>query len=91
MPNDNIIYVGKKPIMAYVTACITCLNDRQQHGLVTIAARGQSISRVVDVIEVLKRFVNYEIDEVKFATDLVDSEGEQRKISSMKVTLKNIR
>lgn len=88
MSRDNIIYIGKKPIMSYVTACITALNDRRYGGLVSVAARGQSISRVVDVIEVLKRFVNYEIEEVIFGTDVIDHDGDKRRISSMKVDLK---
>jgi len=87
---DKTIYVGKKPVMAYVTACITCLNDNYLQGgsEVMVAARGNSISRVVDVIEVLKRFVRYEVKGVEFGTDKIDQDGGTRNISTIRVTLR---
>ena len=78
--------------MAYVTACITCLNDHRGDPEIVVAARGNSISRVVDVIEVLKRFVKYEVENVEFGTDeLPQDDGGIRRISSIKVTLKTNR
>lgn len=84
---DNIVYVGKKPVMVYVTACITCLNDSRNEGIVQVAARGQSISRVVDVIEVLKTFVKYDVYQVWFGTEVINQDGRDRNISTMKVIL----
>lgn len=88
---DNEIFIGKKPIMSYVTACITALNYPKNKGEVSIAARGQSINRLVDVIEVLKRFINYEIKNVEFGTDIIKQEGDERRISSLRVTIGKLR
>ena len=91
MSQDNIIYIGKKPLMSYVTACITVMNSRRHGGVVTLAARGKAISRVVDVIEVLKRFRNYEIEDVEFGTDVIKQDGEERNISSIRVSCRPTR
>ena len=51
----NTIYVGKKPTMNYVLACLTQINNGSN--TVTVKARGRAISRAVDVAQVLtKRF-----------------------------------
>jgi archaea-specific DNA-binding protein len=53
---DNVIFVGKKPSMAYVLGVITQFSDGQSE--VHIKARGKSISRAVDVAEIVrKRFI----------------------------------
>ena len=85
---DNIVYVGRKPIMAYVTACLTCISRRDGEGDVIVVARGNSISRAVDAIEVLKRFLAYEIEGVEFGTDVIDQDGGQRNISTIRISLR---
>ena len=52
MSGDEKIYVGSKPILAYVTAVVTSL-QRADH--VNVMARGRAISSAVDVVEVTKR------------------------------------
>lgn len=56
--DNNVIFVGRKPSMAYVLGVITQFSDGQKE--VHIKARGKSISRAVDVAEIVRR---------KFATD----------------------
>lgn len=52
---ESVVYVGRKPVMAYVTAVMMQLNNNNK---VTLKARGRSISRAVDVAEIVrKRFV----------------------------------
>jgi DNA-binding protein len=53
MDQGNMVRIGKKPVMNYVVACVTLLN----HGVrqVMIRARGQTISKAVDVVEMLRR------------------------------------
>jgi DNA-binding protein len=50
---DNIIYVGRKPSMAYVLGVITQFSNNQSE--VHIKARGKSISRAVDVAEIVRK------------------------------------
>ena len=55
--DDNVIYVGRKPSMAYVLGVITQFNEGKKE--VHIKARGKAISRAVDVAEIVRRrFVN---------------------------------
>jgi DNA-binding protein Alba len=55
--DDNMIFVGKKPSMAYVLGVITQFSDGKSE--VHIRARGRAISRAVDVAEIVRRrFVN---------------------------------
>ncbi|MCS7134980.1 MAG: DNA-binding protein Alba [Candidatus Aenigmarchaeota archaeon] len=50
--DENIIYVGKKPAMSYVLAVMTQFTAGARE--VQIKARGKSISRAVDVAEIIK-------------------------------------
>ena len=50
-PRD-IIYIGKKPLMAYVTSTLIQLSNIP---CVTIKARGMSIGRAVDVSQIISR------------------------------------
>jgi DNA-binding protein len=50
---DNVVLIGKKPVMNYVTACITFFNSGEKH--VVVKARGRAISKAVDSVELLRR------------------------------------
>jgi len=50
--NVNAVLIGKKPIMNYVLACITTFHGGAKE--VSIKARGRSISRAIDVAEVVR-------------------------------------
>ncbi|BBE43015.1 MAG TPA: RNA-binding protein [Nitrososphaeria archaeon] len=47
-----IIVSTKKPVMNYVTACVTAFNSG--HRKLLLRARGRSISSAVDVVNLLK-------------------------------------
>jgi DNA-binding protein len=51
--DENVIYVGKKPSMAYVLGVITQFSDGKSE--VFVKARGKAISRAVDVAEIVRR------------------------------------
>jgi len=73
--DDNVIFVGQKPTMAYVLATITQFNGGAKE--VHIKARGRSISRAVDVTEVVKnRFLtDVKIDSIDIGTEEREVEG----------------
>jgi len=50
---DNVIFVGRKPSMAYVLGVITQFSDGRPE--IHIKARGKAISRAVDVAEIVRR------------------------------------
>ena len=84
----NIIFVGTKPIMTYVSATLTQLSTRPS---VTIKARGKRITQAVDVSQmILKRMdsVGYEISNVRISSDsLTSQDGKQRNVSTMEIDI----
>lgn len=76
---ENAVLIGKKPVMNYVTACITFFNSGEKQ--VIVKARGRAICRAVDTIELLRRaFVkDLEIKRIAINTEeLVRTEGGQK-------------
>jgi DNA-binding protein len=85
----NTIYVGKKPTMNYVLACLTQINNGSN--TVTVKARGRAISRAVDVAQVLtKRFAtDIKVQTISINTEQVKSTltGEMNNVSSIEIKL----
>ncbi len=85
----NTIYVGKKPTMNYVLACLTQINNGSNS--VTVKARGRAISRAVDVAQVLtKRFAtDIKVQSISINTEQVKSTmtGGMSNVSSMEIKL----
>ena len=50
---ENIVLIGKKPVMNYVVACMTLFNSGVKQ--VSVKARGRAIARAVDTIELIRR------------------------------------
>jgi len=76
---ENIVLIGRKPVMNYVTACITFFNRGEKQ--VVVKARGRAISKAVDTVELLRRaFVkDLEIQQIGIGTEeLVSAEGGQK-------------
>ena len=53
MSEPNLVRIGKKPIMNYVTACVTLFNSG--NGEVMVRARGQVIEKAIDTVQMLRR------------------------------------
>ena len=87
MIEDNVIYVGNKPIMNYVLAVITQFDRGASE--VVIKARGRAISVAVDVAEIVrKRFLeDVEVKDVKIDTEIVKTENGEKGISSIEIYL----
>ena len=87
----DVILIGKKPIITYVNSTLTQLSSLP---LVTITARGKSITNAVDVSQfILKRMnsVGYEISDVRISSDLlVSNDGKKRNVSSIEIDIKRI-
>ena len=90
MTETNAVLIGKKPIMNYVLACITTFHGGAKE--VSIKARGRSISRAIDVAEVVRhRFLpDVKIKSIGIGTDqfLPQDEGDQTtNVSTIEITL----
>lgn len=86
---DNVIFVGNKPVMNYVLAAVTQFNEGAKE--VTIKARGRAISRAVDTAEVVRnRFLlDVVVDRIKISTEELTSEkGDNINVSSIEIFLK---
>ena len=84
----NVIFVGTKPIMTYVTATLTQLSTQPT---VTIKARGKRITQAVDVSQmIVKRMdtVGYRIGDVRIASDsLTSQDGKKRNVSTIEIDI----
>ncbi len=52
MSEPSLVRIGKKPIMNYVTACVTLFNSG--NGEVMVRARGQAIEKAIDTVQMLR-------------------------------------
>lgn len=87
--DDNTIYIGKKPTMNYVLAVATQINSGSD--TVVIKARGRTISKAVDVAEIVRnRFIqDLDIDDIKISTEeLENDEGRTSNVSSIEIFMK---
>ncbi|VVB98178.1 DNA/RNA-binding protein Alba 2 [uncultured archaeon] len=86
--DDNVVYIGKKDVMGYVLAVVTNFNRGSTE--VVIKARGQLISRAVDVEEIVKRrfLPNVKIKGIRVMTeDLQNRTGQQSNVSAIEIIL----
>ena len=87
-PRDTI-YIGKKPLMAYVTSTLIQLANIPS---VTIKARGMSIGRAVDVSQIISRKTEnagYSIGNIKIGSEALESQdGRMRNVSTIEIEVK---
>jgi DNA-binding protein Alba len=84
----NVIFVGIKPIMTYVTATLTQLSTEPT---VTIKARGKRITQAVDVSQMIVKRMNtvgYKVSDVRIASDsLTSQDGKLRNVSTIEIDI----
>ena len=86
--SENTVYIGKKPTMAYVFAVMTQFEKDQAE--VMLKARGKSISKAVDVTEIVKnKFPDkVEVANIVTSTEEMESEdGKSLRVSAIEVRL----
>ncbi len=86
-PGENVVYVGKKPTMAYVLAAITQFTNGQPE--VHVKARGRAISRAVDVAQVVtRRFMqDVKVKRIEIGTEEREVEGRKVNVSTIDIVL----
>ncbi len=90
MKDDNTVYIGSKPPMAYVMALITAFN-RSGADSVVLKARGRAISRAVDVAEIARgRYLNdLKAEKIEIGSEQMPTEdGRTRGVSTIAITLR---
>jgi len=86
--DDNVVFVGQKPTMSYVLAVITQFSGSLKE--VHLKARGRSISRAVDVAEIVKnRFLqDVKVNDIEIGTEEREvEEGKKINVSTIDIKL----
>ncbi|UCD45163.1 MAG: DNA-binding protein Alba [Candidatus Bathyarchaeota archaeon] len=73
MSRSNTVFIGRKPVLNYVLACMTLFKSGQEE--VLVKARGRSISTAVDVVEVIRnRFMpDLKVGDITIGTEKLTS------------------
>ena len=88
MSEENIVYIGNKPVMNYVLAVVTQMNGGVSD--VVLKARGRAISRAVDVAEIVKnRFItDAQVESIGISTEeILNNEGSNTNVSAIEIQL----
>ena len=85
--SNDTIFIGKKPLMTYVTSTIVQLATKPS---VTIKARGLTTSIAIDVSQVVLKKTQpaFEITNVSINSEsLVSTDGRNRDVSTIEITI----
>ncbi len=87
MTDDNVVYVGNKPVMNYVLAVVTQFNNGASE--VAVKARGKAISRAVDTVEVAKnRFLEgSKVKDIKIGTEKIATDRGESNVSIIEIVM----
>ncbi len=87
MTDDNVVYIGNKPVMNYVLAVVTQFNNGASE--VAVKARGKAISRAVDAVEVSRnRFLpDSKIKDIKIGTERIATDRGDSNVSIIEIVL----
>ncbi len=87
MTDDNVVYVGNKPVMNYVLAVVTQFNNGASE--VAVKARGKAISRAVDAVEVAKnRFLEgAKVKDIKIGTEKIVTDRGESNVSIIEIVM----
>ena len=89
MSEQNVVYIGRKPVMSYVLAIITHFNTPEAKEVV-LKARGRAITTAVDVAEITRRrfMEKVKLGKIDIGTEEVKEEdGRTRAVSTIEITL----
>lgn len=85
---SNEIFIGKKPLMTYVTATLVQLANEDK---VFVKARGNSIVRAVDVTQIIEKRMDsmgYKVGGTKIGTKQLQSlDGKNRNVSTIEIEI----
>jgi DNA-binding protein len=87
--SQNVIYIGNKPPMNYVLALIGAFGGANVENVV-LKARGQAISKAVDVAEIARRrfLTDIKVSEIEIGTEQMPiQEGGTHGVSIISITM----
>jgi len=88
---DNIIFVGIKPFMNYVTGVVMQFQNKGQKEVI-VSARGKFVSKAVDIVEVARRTFlkdeNIKVKDIKISSEQFENkEGKRIFVSAIEINL----
>lgn len=86
----DTIFIGKKPLMTYVTSAIIQLATLP---LITVKARGLTIAHAVDVVQIVLQRTKpaFVIGDVKIGSESLESQdGRTRNVSTIEISIKKV-
>ncbi len=85
---SNEIFIGKKPLMTYVTATLVQLASEDK---VFVKARGNSIVTAVDVAQIIEKRmgnIGYRVGGVRLGSETLQSmDGRPRNVSTIEIEI----
>ncbi|MBI2451965.1 RNA-binding protein [Candidatus Pacearchaeota archaeon] len=88
--NDNIVFIGNKPLVNYIRGVIMQFLKKEASEVV-IRSRGKFISKAVDVAEVSRRSLDdkkpVKIKAINIGSESFEAEGKRTNISTMDIVL----
>jgi len=88
---DNIIFVGIKPFMNYVTGVVMQFQNKNQKEVI-VSARGKFTSKAIDIAEVARRTFlkdeNIQVKDIKISSEQFENkEGKRIYVSAIEIKL----
>ncbi len=88
---DNVIFVGIKPFMNYVTGVVMQFQNKGQDEVI-VSARGKFTSKAIDIVEVARRTFlkneNIEIKDIKISSEQFENkEGKRIYVSAIEIKM----
>ena len=88
MSRSNTVFIGRKPVLNYVLACMTLFKSGQDE--VLVKARGRSISTAVDVVEVIRNRYMQDVKVGGISIDtkaLTNQDGRTSNVSTIEIKI----
>ena len=88
MSKSNTVFIGRKPVLNYVLACMALFKSGQDE--VLVKARGRSISTAVDVVEVIRnRYMqDVKVGGISIGTEaLTNEDGRTSNVSTIEIKI----
>ena len=85
--DENQVIIGKKATLNYVVACLTLFNSGAEQ--IKIKARGLTISRAIETVEMLKNsfLKDLKINNIAIGSQNYNKLGKSRRISTIEIDL----
>jgi len=84
---ENVVLIGQKPVMNYVTAALVQFNGGSNE--VILKARGKAITRAVDTAEILRnRFLkDVKVKKVEIGSETITIDNQTKNVSTVEIVL----